>query len=645
MTLRENVPLLAFALVLAGCSGGAQGPPDAPVLSPDAPARLPDAPALLPDAPVVLPDAPGTPDAATLPDAVPLPTNRPIGVNLPFLYWELSGFAGNDKGRDRARASLHAARTAGFTYARFIPSAYWPQHTMFGWLGNPDAYWAQMDAIFDDARAEGMRLVPTLIWNYHLFPDLAGEPVSMLFTPGSATRKLAERFITEFVTRYRGRDNVLFWEIANEMNLWADQDPSRCDVCSGGANDCGNLADLAPSLGTPCKRTRADEFYSCNSCRQVSSQVQDLGELHGSLAALVHSLDPGRKVSSGDAAPLPFAHHVAVHPDPGRDDGTWDSPTELAAILAQLHPDGVDILSIHFGPDVWDARFGNSDRLGLPVFDVIASTAASLKKELYVGEFYLVSRPGDYTCAAGTFSCADTSYGTDTRHLLDEIVRADAAYASVWDFQTFNGSCPEIPDCLAVLEGEPMALAMAAANGAYGTCAAVKDGTACPLGACAQGTCRRTPALALPIDSAADLASWVAWTSCSGCTQGALTFETSNGGGFARVTAHDLPCTGDCAYPGSYAASAPVASKPGELFLHFSARASVAGADLGVIALDGAGKQIGETHVPIVASATFIESALGATLPAGTASWQLRLSELTPDATADLDSVTVEYAP
>jgi hypothetical protein len=574
-----------------------------------------------------------------------LPTNQPIGVNLPFLYWEMAGFAGNDKGRDRMRASLHAARTAGFTFARFIPSAFWPQHTMFGWLGNPDLYWSQMDAIFDDARAEGMRLVPTLIWNYHLFPDLAGEPVSMLFTPGSATRKLAERFMTEYVTRYRGRDNVLFWEIANEMNLWADQDPSRCDICNGGTNDCGNLADLAPSLGTPCKRTAADQYYSCNACRGVSSVQQDLGEFRHDIAALIHSLDPGRMVSSGDAAPLPFAHHVAVKPDPGRDDGTWDSPAELAAILQQLHPDGVDILSVHYGPDVWNARFGNTDRLGLPVFDVMAKTAAALGKKLYAGEFYLVSRTGSYSCADGSFSCADTSYGTDTRHLLDEIVRDGASYGSVWDFETYNGNCPAIPDCLAVLQGEPLALAMAAANGAMGTCTSAIDGTACPLGACAQGTCRRTPAASLPLDSAAELSTWVQWTSCTSCTPGTFTFVTSGAGGFARVTSHDLPCSGTCSYPGAYAASAPVPGKPGEMFLHFSARASAAGADLGVIALDSGAKQIGETHVAIAAGSTFVESAIGATLPAGTASWQLRLTEPTPDATVDLDSVTVEYAP
>lgn len=591
----------------------------------------------------VTPDAPPrTVDAAVPPDAAPLPADRPIGVNLPFLYWEMAGIAGDDKGRVRERASLHAAHAAGFTFARFIPSAFWPQHTMFGWLGNPDLYWSQMDAIFDDARAEGMRLVPTLIWNYHLFPDLAGEPVSMLFVPGSATRKLAERFMTEFVTRYRGRDNVLFWEIANEMNLWADQDPSRCDVCSGGANDCGNLGDLAPSLGTPCKRTADDEFYSCNACRGVSSQQEDLGEFRRDIAALVHSLDPDRLVSSGDAAPLPFAYHQAVHPG---DTTTWDSPAELAAILAQLHPDGVDILSMHYGPDVWNARFGNTDRLGLPVFDAIAGAAATLGKKLYVGEFYLVSRTGSYSCAGGSFTCADTSYGTDTHHLLDEIVRDGATWGSVWDFETYNGTCPLVADCFAVLEGEPLALAMSAANDASGACAASADGAACPLGACAGGTCRRTPALSLPLDGATELASWVGWTSCSSCTPGTFGFVPDGGGGFARVTSHDLPCTAGCSYPGAYAASAPAASRPGELFLHFSARASAGGADLGLIALDDKGAQIGETHVAIAAGAAFVESALGATLPPGTASWQLRLSELTPNATADLDRVTVEYQP
>jgi hypothetical protein len=94
-----------------------------------------------------------------------------------------------------------------------------------------------------------------------------------------------------------------------------------------------------------------------------------------------------------------------------------------------------------------------------------------------------------------------------------------------------------------------------------------------------------------------------------------LMFVASGSGGFARLTSHDLPCTGDCD-SGAYAASAPVAGKPGELFLHFTARSSGAGADLGLIALDGGGKQIGETHVPMAAGSAFVESALGATLQA-----------------------------
>src|SRR5262249_53518610 len=198
----------------------------------------------------------------------------------------------------------------------------------------------------------------------------------------------------------------------------------------------------------------------------------------------------------------------------------------------------------------------------------------------------------------------------------------------------------------AVLEGEPMALAMSAHNDAFGTCTTAADGAACPLGACAAGTCRRTPAATLPIDNGADLQTWIQWTSCSGCEQGSLAFVARDGGGgFARVTSHDLPCTGGCTYPGAYAATAPTPSRPGELFLHFTARASGAGADVGLIALDASGEQIGETHVAIAAGTSFEEGALGATLPADTASWQLRLSELAPDSTLDLDSVTIEYAP
>ena len=84
---------------LAGCGEGSGDP-----ASPDgAPVRMADA----------------APADAALPDAAPLPANRPLGVNLPFLYWQMAGLAGYDQGRERARASLHAARTG----PRWTPSS------------------------------------------------------------------------------------------------------------------------------------------------------------------------------------------------------------------------------------------------------------------------------------------------------------------------------------------------------------------------------------------------------------------------------------------------------------------------------------------------------------------------------------------
>src|SRR5262249_49654196 len=187
----------------------------------------------------------------------------------------LLGYLGiSHAGIDGARRAMDLAREHGFTHARFIASGYWPADMTHGkgWIADPAAYFAAFDALVTDARNRGLRLVPSLLWNPYLFPDLAHEPAGSLFTPGTATRRLAERYVTEVVTRYRGNPAILFWEIGNELNLQADLDVSDCSVCGASQSGC---ASLAPPLGTPCARTQADNYFSCDDCRGVTGSAQE----------------------------------------------------------------------------------------------------------------------------------------------------------------------------------------------------------------------------------------------------------------------------------------------------------------------------------------------------------------------------------
>src|SRR5262249_55667478 len=268
-----------------------------------------------------------------------------------------------------------------------------------------DAYWAAYDAMMRDVRARGLRVVPSILWNHWLFPDVTGERAGALFTPGTRTRTMAEQYITELVTRHRGSEANLLWAIGHELNLMADLDFSQCNVCTGGpAPD--NCPNLAPVLGTPCLRTAADEFYSCNSCRGVSSAQQDLGQFAQSIAGLIRGIDATHEVSSGYAFLRPVAYSLARSPCPACANLVPDTEAQYRSMLDYLHPSNVSILSVHASgipaPDF--ARFGSADVSGGDLVRRTGAAAAALGKQVFVGEIAELN-PGTIACGGQTFTC------------------------------------------------------------------------------------------------------------------------------------------------------------------------------------------------------------------------------------------------
>lgn len=424
---------------------------------------------------------------AQLPDVVPpvLP-DHPIGVNIPDLLWAYLGITTTTTPAGM-RGILDDARAAGVTHVRFVATPYWPidMITGNGWVANPDAYWAAYDAMVRDVRARGLRLVPSILWNHWLFPDVAGEPAGALFTPGTRTRQLAEQYISELVARYRDSDTILMWEIGNELNLFADLDFSQCNVCTGGEAGDG-CPNLVPVLGTPCLRTAADEFYSCNSCRGVSSAQQDLGQFVQSIAGLIRGLDGAHAVSSGYAYLRSVAYGLARSPCPACSNLTPDTEAEYRAMLDYLHPSNVSIVSVHNSaipaPDF--ARFGSGDNSGADLLRRTSVAAAALGKQVLVGEIS-ENNPGSVSCGGQTFVCKGDPGKGASRAVLDALVTSNVAYAAIWalEFRICNQLC------LSVDGGDALMTEAARHNAAYGACAGLVDGAACPIGSCQAGTC------------------------------------------------------------------------------------------------------------------------------------------------------------
>jgi hypothetical protein len=208
--------------------------------------------------------------------------------------------------------------------------------------------------------------------------------------PHSASRRLLNRFVTDFVERYRSRKAILFYELTNEMNLAADLDlRKRC--CKG----------------DPCI---ANNFTTAEMTRFAHDMVN-----------LIKKLDPSHRVSSGYSLPRSSAMHLVRHPEfaLGRIDWSQDTAEEFKNCLIAIHQP-FDIVSIHVYPTHEVAHPVRG-----PSFDTIeeaAIAARSAGKPLFVGEF------GDTESAPSPFMT----------HILSQLVRDRIEYAALWIWEYYT---------------------------------------------------------------------------------------------------------------------------------------------------------------------------------------------------------------
>jgi hypothetical protein len=557
--------------------------------------------------------------------------------NLLHMYLGLA-----PEGPAQARAQMDQARAAGFTHARFIASGYWPvdMTRSNGWRTNPAAWWAAVDQLMADARARQLRLVPSLLWNVWLFPDLNNQPLSAIMTPGTPTRTMADQYVREFVQRYASEPAVAMWEIGNEWNLLVDLDFSTCSVCPGSAmNSCGSLA---PVLGTPCSRTAADAIFSCNSCRSVSTPVQDLGQFAQAMAQLIRQNDPqARPISTGHAYPRPSAWHLARSPCPSCD-WTADTEPQFAQTLAQLHPAPIDVVSVHAYPGDDVKRFGDTDATGFVLLQRTQAAVSSLGKRLYVGE-YGEPRAGSISCN-GTEACNGDATSTTTKLLALGLVQHDVPFSALWAFD-FHQFCAATPTCYGVEATEPLATFLSTAERAAGQCRGLADGSLCATGRCLAQTCRPVVEGTLDLEAVGSEAAWLSWTNCTACTPS--TFQrVALGARFGvRLTTDLLPCTGTCQFAGGYALSPAIALASGHRQVVVRADVgATAAASLRAIGLDSGGNEVFSTVLALPVGPVETRSLVFGT-PATVTAVRLRLEQPNPSASVTLDGVSVWSLP
>lgn len=327
-------------------------------------------------------------------------------VNMVDLVWSYVGTGiGN---RTSASAAMRAACSRGFTYLRMSATPFWPNELRSTWIEQPDAFWQAYDDLMDDADSAGCRLGPSILWFTFVFSDVAGEPLQQLLVEGSRSRTLLRNFTQELVLRYAHRETVAFWELGNELNLLMDLNATQ------------QQPGVAPQMGTPTKRTQADNISTA-----------DGAAIYTAMASWIRSADAlSRPISTGHSIPRPQAYHLArSYHDPQRD-WTKDTFEQFAQVLGQTST-MADIISVHFYNGTGVERFGLNDPNGAGLLRFVKNATDSIGKPLYVGEFGQPSTT-DWT--------QPPSPRQFSRAVLDEVVELCIPMSTVWIWQFYQSA-------------------------------------------------------------------------------------------------------------------------------------------------------------------------------------------------------------
>ena len=268
------------------------------------------------------------------------PLQKMIGVNkfnLLYQYYQ-KGIADNSPEANAVykrlgQKSIHDAAQLGFNFMR-VSVSFWAGADIGIWKNNSNRYWAVVDEMLADMVAQNVKIVPVLCWSTGQFADFVGEPITEEYiNPNSKAQILQKQFITEFVTRYKNHQAILFWELQNELPLVID--------LPNGELKTEHLLAWQPVV---CK--------------------------------LIRSIDPFHMISSGNSDPRPSAWNR-------RNTNSWKIDTkEQMQETMYLHNRWVDIASNH--------SYGDDKRYGVSLQQYMADMHEAVKaahKLHYVGEY------------------------------------------------------------------------------------------------------------------------------------------------------------------------------------------------------------------------------------------------------------------
>jgi hypothetical protein len=275
-------------------------------------------------------------------------------------------------------------------FIRFSLTGFWPADLALP-LRDPDLFFRRFGAFVEDARRHGVRLLPTVFWNYASLPDYFGESLEAWGNSSSKTRGAMRSFISELMARFGNDPLIVGWEFSNEANTYADL-PGN-----------GRFYPIDTSKGTPRTRSGSGEVVS----RDLLAGVEVF-------ARLVAAGSPGRLVSAGFDMPRAGAFRLRERR------AGLDDESEFVRILKSQNPTPLNVVSIHLYPETVDRfRYRAASMRGL--LQAASTVAMREGQVLFVGEF-------------GVSATDETAERLEFGQYLEAVQAVNGGLAALWVF-------------------------------------------------------------------------------------------------------------------------------------------------------------------------------------------------------------------
>lgn len=292
-----------------------------------------------------------------------------------------------------AQKSIQDAKYMGVGYMRVAVADYYGDK----WKSDSVNFWNAMDEMIADMKAANIKLVPSLMFNIHEFPQILNSDMHTFVTDQNcAAYQMEKGFITKFVNRYKNDPVIYFWELTNEMNL-------ECDI------DMYNYMNQDPLY----TNFTSAEMYAFNK----------------RITKLIRSLDDTHMITSGYAMPRKNATSLSILPGWQGGGGGTDNQAMYTKILIDQNK-YFDIACIHTyngGND--NQRFGFTGLYNAGMVGLSKQICDAAKTLLYVGEFgdAVPTSLYDKTCQYA-------------QNVLDQVKNDTIPFSSPWilEFYQFN---------------------------------------------------------------------------------------------------------------------------------------------------------------------------------------------------------------